>query len=60
MLVRTHRCQDDLSEPDLREKSSSERNTEINQQEILSQIGWQFEGQLWQFIALKNSFGLAL
>jgi hypothetical protein len=58
-----------MSGPDIRERSSYERNIEINQQERISLIGdedrasiagWQFEGQRWQFVALKNSFGLAL
>jgi hypothetical protein len=55
MLARAHHCQHDMSRPDIRERSSYERNTEINQQERLSVIededltsiaGWQFEGQL--------------
>jgi hypothetical protein len=55
MLIRAHRWQHDMSGPDIRERSSHKRNTEINQQERFSLIGdedmastagWQFEGQL--------------
>jgi hypothetical protein len=69
MLGRAHRCQHDPSGPDIRERSSYDRNTKINQQGRLSLIGdedlapiagWQFEGQLQQLVALQNSFGLAL
>jgi hypothetical protein len=39
MLVSAHRYQHDSSGPDTRERSSYERNTEINQQKGFSLIG---------------------